>query len=244
MYVRVQKHIQSAVLACGAPYVLLNTEGRELSFYIALNNYEPLTPEPTSHDILLYFTDDEDWPFKEIEDVTQSIPGDQWIKLTPDARELEEVKRIIQRIEHRIEHEEPKIFKYTLVYLLLKLRWLYLFKRLRVRPNGLLSEKMITLLSHMKLNHTRHRSIEFYAGAIMVSEHYLGELCRNEINLTYRHISNLLLKIRILDLFYLSDMNFGEIAIELGFADQAHFTNFFKRELGVTPSVFRRGVLI
>ncbi|CAM4285276.1 AraC family transcriptional regulator [Nocardiopsis rhodophaea] len=35
----------------------------------------------------------------------------------------------------------------------------------------------------------------------------------------------------------------AEVAGELGFADQPHLTRHFKRQLGVTPGAFRRGVL-
>ncbi len=244
MYVKVQKKINFEEGQDHHPYILLSTEGEELNLLIAQSNYQAQSTLNKDQEVFLCFTNYDDWPEKEIEEVTTSIPADQWIKLTPDPKELNEVKIIIQKIRNRLDTNEPKIFKYTLVYLLLKLKWMYIFKRLRVRADGLISEKMISLLHHMKLNHTKNRSVNYYAKSISVSDNYLGELCRNEINLTYREISSLLLTIRILDLFYVSKMNFSEITDHLGFADQAHFSNFFKKEMNVTPSQFRRGVLI
>jgi AraC-like DNA-binding protein len=35
------------------------------------------------------------------------------------------------------------------------------------------------------------------------------------------------------------DAALSDIALRSGFADQAHFTRFFKREFGVTPGVVR-----
>jgi AraC family transcriptional regulator len=37
-----------------------------------------------------------------------------------------------------------------------------------------------------------------------------------------------------------SDEPLAEIALEAGFADQSHFSNVFRRETGLSPSVFRR----
>lgn len=36
------------------------------------------------------------------------------------------------------------------------------------------------------------------------------------------------------------DMPVAQVALESGFADQSHFTQVFKRQLGLTPSVYRR----
>jgi AraC family transcriptional regulator len=38
-----------------------------------------------------------------------------------------------------------------------------------------------------------------------------------------------------------TDEPLAEIALDAGFADQSHFSNVFRRETGLSPSVFRRG---
>lgn len=244
MYVKVQNSPDPALISSDQPYVLLNADGDELLLYIGQKSYEPIQSNSTENTVLLYFSNEYDWPSSEIGNTIEVIPSDQWVKLAPRRSDLKDVKTIILKIQRHIATNDPKVYKYTLIYLLRKLKWIYLYKRLRIRPNGLISDKVIHLLEHMKLNHSKNRSVGYYAKAIKVSEHYLGELVRNEIGLSYREISNLLLTIRILDLFYVSEMNFSEISDHLSFADQAHFSNFFKRELQVTPSIFRKGVLI
>jgi AraC family transcriptional regulator len=37
-----------------------------------------------------------------------------------------------------------------------------------------------------------------------------------------------------------SARSIADIAVEAGFYDQSHFTNAFKRQLGVTPAEYRR----
>ncbi|MBA3496775.1 MAG: helix-turn-helix domain-containing protein [Gemmatimonadales bacterium] len=39
-----------------------------------------------------------------------------------------------------------------------------------------------------------------------------------------------------------TDTSLAEIALAAGFADQSHFSNLFRREMGVSPSAFRRAV--
>jgi AraC family transcriptional regulator len=38
-----------------------------------------------------------------------------------------------------------------------------------------------------------------------------------------------------------SPLPIAQIAMELGFSDQSHFTNAFKRRIGVTPRSYRLG---
>ncbi|MCE7062283.1 helix-turn-helix domain-containing protein [Dyadobacter sp. CY343] len=39
-----------------------------------------------------------------------------------------------------------------------------------------------------------------------------------------------------------SQKNLTELAFELGFADASHFNKFFKRQTGVLPGIYRKGI--
>jgi len=191
--------------------------------------------------ILLAFTSD----VIEVFDAYTFLTSSQWIYMTIGPGDLLELNAIAQRIIFHLDSgRNEKIYKHTLTYLLLKLKWIYTLSKLRIKPNGTRSEKIMDLIRYMKINTTDDRSVAYYAKLIYVSETYLGELCRIELDVSFRSLSNQILVLRILDEFYHGDASFGEIAVSMHFSDQAHFNTFFKKHLGVTPTEFKKGVVI
>lgn len=48
--------------------------------------------------------------------------------------------------------------------------------------------------------------------------------------------------LHISEIFLLQNSNLSikYVALELGFSDHAHFSNFFKTQTGVTPTIFKK----
>ena len=166
------------------------------------------------------------------------------ISFSRDLRRIMELDNVFNLILSRMIEKETQVFLPTLAYIMIKIKWLLIQKQVRLNIRGESSDRIQRLFNAMNQNHTEHRGVKHYAKEIYVSEHYLRELCQKELRLNFRYLSNLLLAIRIIDEFVLVRRPFGDIAFDLGFSDQSHFTNFFKRQLGVTPSEFRQGILI
>jgi hypothetical protein len=131
------------------------------------------------------------------------IELNQWVIAASSPEEMKDLKLLLEKITANIDSGKFNIFRTTLNYLLLKIVWLKTISNLRVRRNGLRSEKVMKLFAEMKINHSEHRGLTYYSQQIHVSENYLGELCQKETGLSFRMISNLWLIIRILDSFYL-----------------------------------------
>ena len=92
------------------------------------------------------------------------------------------------------------------------------------------------LLEHYR---TRH-GLDFYADALSVSTVYLSRIVKKLTGHTvYYHIGELLCA-DARKLLTTTDLNVKNIADTLGFADQSSFGKFFRRHMGVPPSLFRQ----
>ncbi|GAB2958541.1 AraC family transcriptional regulator [Micromonospora polyrhachis] len=85
------------------------------------------------------------------------------------------------------------------------------------------------------------RSVAAYAGRIGVSVSYLNDVVKE---VTGRTPGKLIREVQVLEakrLLARTGMTVGQVARELNF-DPAYFCRFFRRETGVSPGTFRRGV--
>ena len=87
------------------------------------------------------------------------------------------------------------------------------------------------------------RPIEDYASEMGLTAGHLTRLCRDVLNLSSQDVVNA----RILheaqrELVYSSD-GIKQIAHWVGFVDEAYFTRFFRKHMGLTPSEFREQAL-
>lgn len=87
------------------------------------------------------------------------------------------------------------------------------------------------------------RPIEDYANEMGLTAGHLTRLCRDVLNVSSQDVVNA----RILheaqrELVYSSD-GIKQIAHWVGFVDEAYFTRFFRKHMGLTPSEFREQAL-
>ena len=88
----------------------------------------------------------------------------------------------------------------------------------------------------------QNRSIEHYADRLCVNPHYLTEVCRKFTRqpasywidrFTIRELSSLMAD---------SELTFDEIAFRMNFSSISYFSRNIKKQLGITPSQFRKSL--
>jgi AraC family transcriptional regulator, transcriptional activator of pobA len=87
---------------------------------------------------------------------------------------------------------------------------------------------------------SRHRVSE-YAEMMKVSPKYLNQVVKMVMGVTAKSVILEQLMIQSCRDLKFSNESIKEIAIKLGFSEQEHFSNFFKKTMGCSPSTYRHG---
>lgn len=82
--------------------------------------------------------------------------------------------------------------------------------------------------------------VTFYAGKLHISANYLNILCRKHLKVSATQLIHQRICIEAKRLLQTTGSSIKEIAFELGFADHAHFSSFFKKQTGISPIEFRK----
>lgn len=83
--------------------------------------------------------------------------------------------------------------------------------------------------------------VAFYADCLNVSSRYLAQVTKRIAGKTPKNIIDEYLMNRIDVRLKATDKTVQEIAYEFGFSSQAHFSKFFKKMKGMSPSTYRKG---
>jgi AraC-like DNA-binding protein len=106
-------------------------------------------------------------------------------------------------------------------------------------PFSPLLQSFLTLLqSEFRANH----ETQFYANALNTTSKTLNAACKKFLGTTISAVINEKLTAEAKKLLLYSHQNLAELAFELGFTDASHFNKFFKRQTGVLPGVYRKGI--
>lgn len=90
-----------------------------------------------------------------------------------------------------------------------------------------------------KEDHSHHRNIEHYASRLNITSRYLYKICKESLQMTPKQCLDYIVSGNAKRLLLTSTMTNQQIANELNFPDQATFGQFFKRNVGMSPSEFR-----
>jgi hydroxymethylpyrimidine/phosphomethylpyrimidine kinase len=108
------------------------------------------------------------------------------------------------------------------------------------RPQGV-GEKLYNRFIALVTNHYRTNSdVAFYADCLNVSPTYLAQVCHRVSGLSPKNIIDRQMTKAIGDELLSTDKTVQEIAFDNGFSSQAHFSKFFKKQTGLSPSDYRR----
>lgn len=88
-------------------------------------------------------------------------------------------------------------------------------------------------------HYREHRPLGFYASELGMTLATLGRMCQEHLGMTPMNVINARLVLEAKRVLGHSDASVKAIAHELGFADVGHFSRFFRKQCGVSPSAFR-----
>lgn len=88
-------------------------------------------------------------------------------------------------------------------------------------------------------HYIKHYSVQQYAEILCTAPNYLNELCKKELGITSQHLVKGRLLTEAKKMLFYSNKEIKEVAYALGFCDPAHFSQFFKKYTGHTPTEFQ-----
>lgn len=100
-----------------------------------------------------------------------------------------------------------------------------------------LYNRFLTLVgSHYRTN----SDVAFYADCLNVTATYLAQVCHRVSGMSPKNIIDRQITDAIATALRQSDKTLQEIAFDHGFSSQAHFSKYFKKQTGLSPSDYRR----
>ncbi len=96
-------------------------------------------------------------------------------------------------------------------------------------------------MAYLHAHYVEPISPEMLATHVGISKGYLFRSFRQEMGITPMNYLNRYRVNRAKELLTVSDKSITEVALFVGFSDSAHFTRLFQKEVGVSPSAYRRG---
>jgi transcriptional regulator GlxA family with amidase domain len=111
-------------------------------------------------------------------------------------------------------------------------------KRLSLEPRQA-HWQICRALEYLQDNYTQEFDLNRVARAVGLSKYYLERVFRRATGLPLQRYMIMLRLESAKKLLECSPKPIADIALELGFFDQSHFTNVFKRFTGVTPRAYR-----
>ena len=162
----------------------------------------------------------------------------------PSGFDLENLSETVSGIFRNIEMEytrgevnyEAMIQTYLLLLFNLLKRELNAQQELPFPP--LLKNFFASLDAGFKTNH----ETGLYAEALNTTAKTLNTACKKFLGKTAGALINEKRTAESKKMLLYSHQNLTEIAFELGFTDASHFNKFFKRQTGVLPGVYRKGI--
>ncbi len=99
--------------------------------------------------------------------------------------------------------------------------------------------KIQTIVEYINNNLTSDLSLALIADKFFMSSNHLGKLFKNTMHISYNSYIN---KIRVryaCKLITSTSMNFGEIALAVGYSSPEYFFYSFKKQMNITPTEYR-----
>jgi AraC family transcriptional activator of pobA len=157
---------------------------------------------------------------------------------------------IIQTLLHQIENKKNsglpnklESIQALLRALLLEIEGLYDIKTKKEHNtysrSFYLTEKFKELLSE---NFKEHREVHFYAEKLFVTPKHLSQVVKDETGKTVSELINEIVCLESKVLLQTKSLNISEISLHLNFATPTFFGKFFKRNTGMSPLEYRKGL--
>ncbi len=144
---------------------------------------------------------------------------------------------------HSFSYEKDFILRNYIHILLLKIREIYRPYVNRLTENSSRATKIATKFKHLvEHQFANNRSVTRYAKELNISSKYLGDAVKATFGKSPRDFISDMLLLEAKVQLGSTDKSISEIAFELNFQDQAHFTHFVKQKTGMSPAVLRQNL--
>jgi len=141
----------------------------------------------------------------------------------------------------RFSHEKDYLLRNYIYILLLRIREIYRPHARQISQSATRSQKIANEFKHLvEKNFIRIREVKEYASMLHITPKHLSEVVKNDTGKTPRDIINYMLLLEAKVLLGSTDKTVTEIAHQLSFQDQSHFSHFIKQHLGCTPLELRK----
>lgn len=104
------------------------------------------------------------------------------------------------------------------------------------------SELLKNFFSMLDTEFRANHETGFYANKLNTTTKKLNAACKTFLGMTSGAVINEKLTVEAKKQLLYSSRNLTELAYEFGFTDPSHFNKFFKRQTGVSPGVYRKGI--
>jgi len=166
---------------------------------------------------------------------------DHIINLTPEESSIiqQSFKDIISEYE-RFSHERDHLLRNYIYILLLRMREIYRPHAKRIIEGASRSAGLANKFKHLvEKNFIQTREVRQYADQLNITPKYLADVVKETFGKTPRELINDMLLLEAKVQLGSTDKTVTEIAYELNFTDQPHFTHFVKQRTGCSPLEYR-----
>ncbi|WP_430425518.1 helix-turn-helix domain-containing protein [Maribacter litoralis] len=155
-----------------------------------------------------------------------------------DVKKLEQVKKLIELLK---EEYYSDTVSYIMLKTLLKVLLLHLirYQNNELLPQDIQQKRVFQFLELMEINFLNETSAEFYANKLGISTKRLNQVLQDKLSLTAKQIIQQRQITEAKRKLIKSEITTKELAFELGFESISSFSRFFKKNVGVSPTVFK-----
>ncbi|MCE7064557.1 AraC family transcriptional regulator [Dyadobacter sp. CY326] len=152
----------------------------------------------------------------------------------------ETITDIFTNIENEFNRKEENYHAVIQTYL--QLLFNLIKRETKTEEINPLPEQLKQFFSALEANFKTDHEIGFYANQLHITSKTLNNICKKTLGRSAGEIITEKLNIEAKKLLLYSDQTLSEIAYGLGFSDPSHFNKFFKRQIGVMPAIYRKGI--
>ncbi len=139
-------------------------------------------------------------------------------------------------------HEKVDI-PWQIIYTRSQLISLLISKEIEKQVQGMAQKKLPALVlqfvDFVNQHYLSEKTVAFYAELLHITPNYLNILCKRSLNLSALSIIQQRVMQEAKSLLKHSKNSIKEIAFALGFEDSSYFSNYFKKQLGISPTQFQ-----
>lgn len=154
------------------------------------------------------------------------VDDDEFLQVLDDTIQTIQQKRRYQKLMEQMETQEAKVPS-------------FLEKYLEKDPTSCGERYLVDAIHYIRNHYAEDLTGKTVAANLGISESYLGKLFRQQMGYTFLEYLTMHRIYVALDLLSQTDLKTYHIAEKVGYKDARHFSDIFKKLVGVTPTQYR-----